>query len=187
DPRNPARSRTPADRPASQPRARSSPRAARRESTPQTDRSVRSPDPSRPEAKHPHPSSPTRHQTPLPQPGLQRFQNQSVLRYTLSASGLLPSIAKVAAAQRLSLIRSPDAPNWCEKCRLADMRGTCGSALHCGRQRGLRWLAYDPLPLVLRERGQEGEEAPSAKNTAATLGAKHGNSVGGGTKPINSV
>src|SRR5246127_1765021 len=89
-----------------------------------SNRSVRSPDPSRPEAKHPHPSSPTRHQTPLPQPGLQRFQNQSVLRYTLSASGLLPSIAKVAAAQRLSLIRSPDAPNWCEKCRLEfDIKG----------------------------------------------------------------
>ncbi|TMJ74492.1 MAG: GcrA-like regulator [Alphaproteobacteria bacterium] len=44
------------------------------------------------------------------------------MRYTLSASGLLPSIAKVAAAQRLSLIRSPDAPNWCEKCRLEQRR-----------------------------------------------------------------
>ena len=33
-------------------------------------------------------------ETPLPQPGLHRFQNQSVLRYTMSASELLPSIAK---------------------------------------------------------------------------------------------
>jgi hypothetical protein len=46
---------------------------------------------------------------PLPQRDLQRFQNQIVLRYTLSASGFLSNQRKVAAAQRLSLIRSPDA------------------------------------------------------------------------------
>jgi hypothetical protein len=33
-----------------------------------------------------------------------------VLRYTLSALGFLSNQRKVAAAQRLSLIRSPDAP-----------------------------------------------------------------------------
>jgi hypothetical protein len=35
-------------------------------------------------------------------------------RYTPSASGLPPNHRKVAAAQRLSLIRSPDAPYLCE-------------------------------------------------------------------------
>ena len=101
---------TPAARPASPPRARSTPRAARRESTPQTDPSVRSPDPSPPAATLPHPTSPVRHQTPLPQGGLQQFQNQSILRYTLSASGLSSNRSKVVVAQQLSLIRSPDAP-----------------------------------------------------------------------------
>ena len=55
--------RTPAGRPTSRPRARSVPVAARRESTPQTDPSVRSPDPSRAKAKPPHPSH---------QPGIKR-------------------------------------------------------------------------------------------------------------------
>src|SRR3984957_1135646 len=56
-----------------------------------------------------------RHQMRLPQPAPQGFQNQSVLRYTLSASGLSLESSKVAVAQRLSLIRSPDAPSLCEK------------------------------------------------------------------------
>src|SRR5580692_1325883 len=56
-----------------------------------------------------------RHQTRLPQPAPRGFQNQSVLRYTLSASGLSLESSKVAVAQRLSLIRSPDAPSLCEK------------------------------------------------------------------------
>ncbi len=64
----------------------------------------------RAKATLPHPTSPSRHQMPLPQRGLQRFQNQTVLRYTLSASGRSSNRAKVAAAQRLSLIRRPDAP-----------------------------------------------------------------------------
>ena len=100
----------PLARPASRPRARSSPRAARRESTPQTDPSFRSHDPWPPAATLPHPTSPSRHQMPLPQGGLQQFQNQSILRYTLSASGLSSNRSKVVAAQQLSLIRSPDAP-----------------------------------------------------------------------------
>src|SRR5437763_11403879 len=54
--------------------------------------------------------SPIRHRTPLPHPGLPRFQNQSILRYTLSASGLPSNRRNVIAAQQLSLIRSPDAP-----------------------------------------------------------------------------
>jgi hypothetical protein len=37
-----------------------------------------------------------------------------ILRYTLSASWLPSNHLKVAAAQRLSLIRSPDAPYLCE-------------------------------------------------------------------------
>ena len=63
-------------------------RVARRESTPQTDRSVRSHDRSLPTATRRRPTSPSRHQTRLPQRGLRRFQNRTVLRYTLSASGL---------------------------------------------------------------------------------------------------
>jgi hypothetical protein len=73
---------------------------------------------SRAKAKLPHPTSPARHQTRLPQRGLQPFQNRIVLRYTLSASGLLSNQLKVAVAQRLSLIRGPDAPNQSEKSRL---------------------------------------------------------------------
>ena len=71
------------------------PGAARRESTPQTDPSFRSHDPSPPAATLRHPTSPSRHQMPLPQRGLQRFQNQSILRYTLSASGLSSNRSKV--------------------------------------------------------------------------------------------
>src|SRR5580692_9383265 len=63
-----------------------------------------------------------RHQTQLPQPVPRGFQNQSVLRYTLSASGLSLESSKVAVAQRLSLIRSPDAPSLCEKSGLEDRR-----------------------------------------------------------------
>jgi hypothetical protein len=42
--------------------------------------------------------APTRHQTRLPQRGLQPFQNRIVLQYTLSASGLLSNQLKVAVA-----------------------------------------------------------------------------------------
>src|ERR1700722_4209588 len=66
-----------------------------------------------------------RHQMRLPQPAPQGFQNQSVLRYTLSASGLSLESSKVAVAQRLSLIRSPDAPSLCEKSGLAAVFGAC--------------------------------------------------------------
>jgi hypothetical protein len=41
---------------------------------------------------------------------LPRFQNQTIPRYTLSASGLSSNLRKVIAAQQLSLIRRPDAP-----------------------------------------------------------------------------
>jgi hypothetical protein len=40
---------------------------------------------------------------------LQRLQNQTALRYTLSASGLSANQEKVVVAQQLLLIRSPDA------------------------------------------------------------------------------
>ena len=93
-PRNRARSRTPAGRPASRPRARSAPGVARRESTPQTDPSFRSHDRSLPEATRQRPTSPSRHQTPLPQHGLQRFQNQTLLRYSPLCIGVLPNRLK---------------------------------------------------------------------------------------------
>jgi hypothetical protein len=51
---------------------------------------------------------------PVPQSDLSRFQSQMILRYTPSASALPSNHLKVAAAQRLSLIRSPDAPYLCE-------------------------------------------------------------------------
>ena len=41
---------------------------------------------------------------------LGRFPNQTIPRYTLSASGLSSNLRKVVAAQQLSLIRRPDAP-----------------------------------------------------------------------------
>ena len=63
-----------------------------------------------PEAMHPHPMSPIRHRTPLPQPARPRFQNQAVLRYTLAASGISLNLREVVATQQLSLIRNPDAP-----------------------------------------------------------------------------
>src|SRR6202048_5423282 len=81
------------------------------ESMPQIDPPDQSLDLSRPEVARPHPTSPIRHQTLLPQRGLPRFQNRTVLRYTLSESGRSSHHRKVLLAKELSLIRRPDAPN----------------------------------------------------------------------------
>ncbi|MGY3602415.1 MULTISPECIES: hypothetical protein, partial [unclassified Bradyrhizobium] len=54
-----------------------------------------------------HPTSPGQHQRLLPQPGLPPLQNQTVPRYTLSASGHSLNHRKVLLAKELSLIRAP--------------------------------------------------------------------------------
>jgi len=59
-----------------------------RDSSLQTDPPDRLLDRSRPEAALQHPTSPIQHRTLLPQRALRPLQNQTVLRYTLSASGL---------------------------------------------------------------------------------------------------
>src|SRR6186997_2434222 len=103
----------------SRPHARSIPAASRRESTRQIVPSARSLDPPHPAATLPRPTSPGRHQTPLPQGGLLPFQIQCIPRYILSASGRSSNHQKVVVAQLLSLIRRPDAPIKCEKSGLA--------------------------------------------------------------------
>src|SRR5580693_7256705 len=87
-----------------------------------------------------------RHQTRLPQPAPRGFQNQSVLRYTLSASGLSLESSKVAVAQRLSLIRSPDAPSLCEKSGLAKARACTRRAKskRLSDESGDRVFAHEP-------------------------------------------
>jgi hypothetical protein len=62
-------------------------------------------------ALRPHPTSQAQHQMQLPQRGLPRFQNRTVPRYTLSASGCSSNHREVVLAKQLSLIRRPDAPN----------------------------------------------------------------------------
>src|SRR5260370_26125130 len=63
-----------------------------------------------------------RRQTPQRQRGLRRLQIQKYPGYTLSASGLSSNHQEVVLAKQLSLIRSPDAPQQCEKCGLAPCR-----------------------------------------------------------------
>ena len=57
--------------------------------------------------------------TPRLPRGLRRLQIQTYPGYTLSASGLSSNHQEVVLAKQLSLIRSPDAPQQCEKCGLA--------------------------------------------------------------------
>jgi hypothetical protein len=72
-----------------------------------TPHQINPPDRWRPEAALQHPTSPGQHQRPLPQPGLPPLQNQTGLRYTLSASGRSFDQGKVVVAKQLSLIRAP--------------------------------------------------------------------------------
>src|ERR1700722_15500895 len=125
-----------------------------------------------------------RHQMRLPQPAPQGFQNQSVLRYTLSASGLSLESSKVAVAQRLSLIRSPDAPSLCEKSGLA-IRDDLGRdpllAPLVAERPGLRIPgAWDGFEIAIRAILGQQVTVVAAVNLAAKLVAEHG-------EPLRSV
>ncbi len=144
-PRSPARSRRHADRPGSQPGARSAPPCGGRQSTSQTDRSNRSLAPSDPATDLRRPRSSDHRQTPPRSDGLLLLQIQTSPEYTLSASGFLPSLMKVVAPQQLSQSQDSDAPFIREKSGLetvlaARLTGTDCFAGASGEALGARGL-----------------------------------------------